>query len=1105
MQVRFKPWLLRMGGLLSVSFFATYLQAQQPLKLVNSGEVIQEGIKLHDKGAYKKAIELYRQVPEGDTNYNVALNEQLVSLLADSSFGEAKRIALKALARPAISYRRDFMLYLGHAYDYMGQRDSAMLCYDSLIRMNRYDHQPLYEKGVVYFHEKKYDQANEYFQRALMLNPYHFRSHYIMGTSLALQGRFAEAYMALSTSLFTTNDAGLAKSTLYIMGNIARQTDELTAAYRNRKKEAISPAYEEIDAIINSKLPMSKGYSFKSELSGNTMINTLHAVMEKLQFDAGDENFAMQYYGPIFTAVYKNGAFDPFTIMMLSGYEIEAVEKLAKKNKADVKDMQEYIFSYLDRIAATQTLNVAQRKKAAEEFAIVPQKNLFIIGAVKSKDPLTFKAGPVTMYKNGVLASKGTYDAAGEEDGEWKYYHGNGNLSALRHYKNGTNTGKATFYYSNGNLREEYVFDNAGKELQHKEYDYSGYLESASVTNGERKTITLYHPNGTKNFEGVTNGDRVEDGIYKYYNRSGAVSKEVGSVKGKRDGTYKEYYDDGKLYEESHYTAGKREGSYNTYYRNGKTHYRATYLGDKPEGMYEIFNAKGTLTERGNYRYGKKNGTDSLFSPAGTFYGFVKYKSDMPVGYYFIDEDGKVAGQDQDEHGIRKLMLYHPNGNLQAEINYKNGVEQGPAKYYYAGGSIRRSTNFKNGSQDGQGIDYYKNGIVKSEVNYTDGTQDGLYRFNYASGILNYEGWMKGGQKQGIWRYYNPAGKLTTQRHFVNDKLNGPTYAFLSNGKPNYTDVYDHDMLVEMLQYDSTGKETAHKFFPGGNGLYELKYPNGKPCFSCRLKNGEYDGAFTNYLPNGTVIHKGFFNYGLRDSIYESYSKSGVLIARVPYKNNNQHGTASYYDEEGNLWKEINYVAGERSGTEKVWEKGLLRYEHQFLEGNRDGMQKIYGEAGKTACVLYYTNDNLTGYAYEGKDGQLRPVTPVKNGTCKITAYYPNEKTSAELEFKDGVYNGRQLIYYSNGQKAEERNFDKSDLNGPLKKWAPAGTLTYEAVYRNDEYNGTETEYDSKGAALSVIDHLEGGIPHGTAIYTHPKTRKKLTVYYYYGQIIDAR
>lgn len=1105
MRLSAKPCLLGLCCLVVASFSIHKTAAQQPLKQINSAELITEGVKLHDKGEYKKAMALYRQVPEGDTNYIMAVNELLVSALADSSFEEARTLALKTLATPNIVYRREFMLYLGHAYDYLGQKDEALHCYDSLIRMNPYDHQPLYEKGVVFLHQQKYEEAATYFQRALMVNPYHFRSHYMLGNTLAMRGRFTEAYLALCSALFTTNDANAAQGVIYSLSSIARQTDEMAQAFRSRKQADISPAYEEIDAIINSKLALNTAYKFKSELSGDKVINTLHAILEKLAYEAGDDNFVMQYYVPLYTKVYKNEAFDPLVIMMFSGYNIESVDKLAKKNATEVKEMQQYIFTYLDKIASTQILNHTARKKTPDAYAFIPAEKIFIIGAIKSKKPLAFNAGPVTMYKNGLLSATGSYDAAGEKDGEWKYYHTNGQLSSVHHYKGGKNTGSVTEYYPNGNLKEEYVFDEEGKQIKDKEYAYSGALVSVTIAEGGKKKITLYHPNGQKEFEGMAAGKKVEDGPYKYYNRDGSVKKTVSVVSGKWDGNYKEYFRNGKLSEESNYKAGNRHGSYTSYYNNGQLYFKGGYEKDLLEGPWEEYSKQGVLTGKGNYHLGKKQGVDSSFAADGRFYGLVKYKADMPVAVYFVDRQGKVIADDKDEQGLKVRRFFYPDGNLLSEVSFKNGTEYGPAKYYYRSGSLWKVINYKDGLQDGLSTEYYKNGVIKVEAGYKKGVQEGYYKHNYESGILNTEGWWSGSKKQGIWRSYNPAGKLGSQRHYVNDELNGPVYTYLPNGKLNYIDIFDRNLRTGLIQYDTTGREFSRLYFPGGNGMYTLKYPNGKTDIVCSVKYGEFDGAFRQYLPNGTLLQKGRFDLGKQDSTYESYSQSGVLKIKGNYRDDKQEGVFQYYDEEGALWREIHFVDGNRDGIEKVWEKGVLRYEYNMADDQRDGLQKVYGENNKTACVLQYEEGNLTGYTYEGKDGKLMPVIPVKNGTCKIAAYYPNDKKSADFEFKESIYNGPQFIYYSNGQKAEERTFDKGDQNGVLRKWTTAGKIAYESVYKNSQNEGKELEYDSKGGLLTDVYYLEGGSPHGTATYIHPKTRKKVIVYYYYGQIVDAR
>ncbi len=358
--------------------FSLHSGAQTQIPFVNSGEVLQEGIAQYDKGEYKAALKLYQQVPEGDTNYRLALSEQVLAYLADSDYARVIEMATEALQEPGDGYRRQFTLLLGHAYDYTGHPDSAFACYDRILRIDPYDYQPWYEKGAVYARAKNYDAAMACFRHSLVLNPYHFRSHYMTGLILALQGRLSEAYLALSTSLFISNDVTLAKEVIRQLAAIAEENDDMAKTYRNRNKELVPPAWEEIDEIISAKLPLSKDYRFKSDLNGEEIINDLHAIMEKVRYDPKDTSVTMQYYVPLYNKIMDDDQFEPMVLFMFSGYDIKKVEALAKHNKSDMKEVRTTVLAYLDHIAATGIIDYRARKDAKEQYAFIPDGSYFI-------------------------------------------------------------------------------------------------------------------------------------------------------------------------------------------------------------------------------------------------------------------------------------------------------------------------------------------------------------------------------------------------------------------------------------------------------------------------------------------------------------------------------------------------------------------------------------------------------------------------------------------------------------------------------------------------------------------------------------------------------
>ena len=64
---------------------------------------------------------------------------------------------------------------------------------------------------------------------------------------------------------------------------------------------------------------------------------------------------------------------------------------------------------------------------------------------------------------------------------------------------------------------------------------------------------------------------------------------------------------------------------------------------------------------------------------------------------------------------------YYENGQLESEINFKDGKYEGQWKWYYVNGNIKKEGNFKDGKNEGLWKSYYQNGQLKSEENYKDG------------------------------------------------------------------------------------------------------------------------------------------------------------------------------------------------------------------------------------------------------------------------------------------------------------------------------------------------------------------------------------------------
>ena len=1079
---------------------------------VDSREVILKGIDMFDKDEHKVALDLFRQVHECDTNYALALYEIINTLLTDSAYAEAKKIALGAV-KLKTDRLRDLQLELGHAYDYTNQADSALTIYGMLAKQYPTDHQPYYESGVVYFRQKNYDKAVGFFQKAVIINPNHFRSHYMLGLVYALQGRLSEAMMALEVSLLVTKDATLAKSSIALLSTIAEQTDDVKKAYTEKNEKYSNAIYDEVDQVINAKLSYLAAYKLKIGINDNVFRQS-QAMMEKLRFDASDTSFTMQYYAPIFTELYKNDMFEGFMLLAFSDFGVAVVDNLAKRKKDAIDDARNVVFPYINKIQATRELNYNRRKTAKEFYHYLPADEIIILGTIVTEGKESRVQGDVTVYRtNHTLFARGNYNDKSEKTGPWKYYFASGAVMKEEGYKNRNLTGIAKYYYGNGNPEKIVTFDNEGKAIQQDDYSYRGIITQKSkvlsLTEIER---TYYNTNGTTQAVMSEIDGKAKDDEYKFYYGNGTVSKVINIKDGKNSGKYVTYYPSGKVNEEGTYDNGELEGPCTEYFENGKVSKKSNFHNGKYDGAYEEYYDNGQLSEVAVFKKNKRTGTDKKYDRSGHLYSEIDMKDFVPLSIKFYDAQNNVVYQKENSHGIYEYSIYFSNGAKAVDTKVdEDGMRDGVITYYYSTGGKSDEISYKNGNKEGSSRSYYKDGKVKTEESYKNDVNDGYFKKYSANGNIEIQGWYKEGKKQGLWKDYYLNGALKTEVYYLSDYINGYSKDYNPKGELMYKYTYDYDVLESVVVYDSMGRAVDSNYYPQGNGHFKLadKQVKGHTEMECELKGGLLNGAYTTKYYTGAVCDRGFFREGKKDSLLIAYHPNGKIKVKGLMSEGARTGKWVFYNEAGELLHEENVLNNMSNGRSYSYSGDILYISYNYKNDEKDGEQIYYGEDKRIACILYYDEGNFTGYSYEGKDGKLLPAVSAKNGTAKIKAYYSNGKVSAEMNIDRGEFSGDQKLYFSNGQLAEERTCKKDLMEGPFKRYNPAGKLVYEVTYVNGEESGIENFYDKEGKLLISKNHF-AGIPNGSTIVYDPVinkipvTNKTQTYTFHCGDLINV-
>ncbi len=1068
---------------------------QHTNELVNSGELLQQGQQLHDDGRYKEAIALYKKIPRSDTNYADALQELALSCYNDSAFEESKNYATLGL-NLFPERRNSWYSYLANAADELGKDDEAIAYYQKILQANPNDYTAMFNMGVTYYNQDKYDEAETWLKKTLLVYPFYTSAHYFLGIIELDRSHLPQALMSFSTVFLINPEYRRSSTIVKYLTDIANVKD-----YTIEKSGTGDQTFAVQQEIMETKAALDKKYRLTTDVE-DPITRQLQALLEKLEYDDKSTDFWMQFYVPFFRDVYAQKQYDLMVNYMFSGLQIKSVEQFTKKNKKDIDDFIQFTADYFNTIKETQTLNASARKDVKQRF-------LFSNGQVSGKGKWNLNdkgeqvlTGPWEFYyTNGAAKSKGLLDEKQQKQGEWVFYYANGHMKEKTTYKDDAAQGKSIQWWDNGLLYCEEMYKDGMLNGECRYYYYNGILRRVlgykdDKREGPAKGYTMH---GFPDFTATFRNDK-EEGEVKYYHKNGNVRTLSTFSAGVANGAFKKYNPNGTLIEEGSYINDKLSGVYKKYYANSAIKSESMYAEGDLQGEYKEYFENGKLSYTVPYTKGKADGKEQDFGEDGVLASETVYERGRVREVKFYDKTGKVISSASTRNGAGNFAYYDEFGNKYSEGPFtKEGWRNGVSSFYYRNGALKAKANYKEGLLDGEKNIYYRDGKVSETINYVDDSEDGYYTSFFMNNRMKTEGWYKAGDQQGNFTYYDLTGNVNSQVNYLNGEQDGYSTYFYPNGKKDYEELYDETWIKHITQWDSTGKVLLDIDIPDGNGDFVFKHHNGKPYIKGSYKNfllqGKYETLFFDGSPN--IVR--FYNKGLADSVFREYFYGGKISTEGHYTLGEASGTWKYYYENGQKKGEDTYVDGELEGKSKIYnEDGTLDKELNYHNGELEGFYTMYGEKQQPALRLKYHNGDIISYSYQDKDGKWLPETELKNGTGMITAYYKNGKKSAEINYEDGEVNGVRKLYFTNGNTY----LDGSRLWGYEQGSKKVYTFEGKVISDENYYYGNEQgliKYYYPSGKIKAEENWYYGKLHGPARYFDESGKLTQTRIYYYG------
>jgi antitoxin component YwqK of YwqJK toxin-antitoxin module/tetratricopeptide (TPR) repeat protein len=362
-----------------------------------------------------------------------------------------------------------------------------------------------------------------------------------------------------------------------------------------------------------------------------------------------------------------------------------------------------------------------------------------------------------SYYATGQPKEQGWY-RDNEACGAWLSYNDLGSLTDSIFYSDGAVTGYKESFSPDGRKQSEYNYKQ-GWLQEMIQYDSNGNPLGHLKFPGGTGKYQLIYPDGRVMIDGRYVRGKLDGLLTVYYPDGKEVYHET-YVRGDLEGTFRNYFHSGGLASEGQYSHGEKTGTWKYYFTSGKLKSTEDYSNGKLNGKEVDYYETGQIETTTVYVDDMKTGPFSRYDPDGTLLYEIMDKGNIPVSYTWLDKNGNKLPAVPIVAQAGKIKTVFPNGNVAAEMEYKDGSLTGPVRLYYTNGKLRKSYSLQGGNLTGPYTRYYSNGQIEAEYSYYNDNLHGDYKVYNEKGVVTEIGKYYDGSLHGITRIYDDHGNL---------------------------------------------------------------------------------------------------------------------------------------------------------------------------------------------------------------------------------------------------------------------------------------------------------------------------------------------------------
>ena len=1104
-------------------------QVMSQIEYITPSERLRKGIEYFEEGNYAKAQNQFRDFSVNDSFYSRsgyllylshrALQEWEKATDATYKFAhdltiENRDLYYELAGKSAFHgslYKRgveilkeglsvfdkdpDLYNYLAKNYIMLGEDSLAYEATLKGLKVSPFHRGLLENLGELNANQKNYTQASMAYYVALFVT-FHERKN---DRNFDRLGKTSELLEKLQSTLGGDFDASLFHFNWDGDEDSKEKYEDIKLAKPVSNTFTITNYYKEVDELLDADLALNSRYKSRSKINYN-FAKQSQLMGDKLNELSTPRDVEADYF------IYGN-------ILQEVIGQVTANKKLLTHFHTSIMAM--FSLKYLNKALKKYDKKSVPLNREITKIASQAMYDIPILYEGKmQKANRRFSAYDFAFFAIGDLIDANGTDEISNRKGHWEYFYRNGELETSGEYVEGEKDGVWDEFNKQGVLTNTYTYDK-GKFVQMKDFEVNGKLQMVrNIKNFEltdsfntyypdggtkrliympkgiksNGTIASYYSNGQLMFE-TDLKDFELNSYLKQYNKRGGLDYEVDYKDGKQEGVVKSYYENEKLFMEGNYSNGERDGTFTYYDKDGNKTTVLNYSKGEKDGKQTYYFRNGKISSETNYKNGEKDGDDITYQKNGKIETREKYDEGELVSIECFDVNGNSIYKKK-LGSSTKLEIPHTNGEISAKGRMKDGKKTGEWKYYNEYGQLIEESEYSDGKADGKVTTYYSSGLKYSEYFMKEGDYHGKYISYWPNGKKRTEGFYVNDERQGEWLYFYQNGNLSSKTYYVEDEVHGYQYDYDVKGKLNSNIYYKNEWSYYRVSFDSTENpiDTLHYVDPISSQYYTLNVL-GDTTFICPLKNNELHGKAI-YHPNTDAEQYAQYDNGDIDKEFVIKDDLGNKTAVKVFDLDDRVSFIAYNGHPGKITYNAKYKHNKLSGlVSSYYPNGKIRIETNYVDGDRQGIQKRYAPDGSLCLVIQWEDDEMIAYG-ESED-KLKDI----EATTKIEFKHSNGKPKAQLTIKHGSFDGDFKLFNKNGSIGVHIPYTNGYINGIYRLYNQNGVIQKQVDYIYGDFNGKYIIYDSRGNKILETNYVNDEMHGWNHYYKNGKILK--SVYYY--------